>query len=106
MRLPSKRSSTTPVPRLSFRTAGETAESLIERAELGATLSRALLALPFEQRQAVVLVDVYGFQYEEVAQVAGASVGTVKSRDPPRPGKVAEADWAQRGTFGGWRASD
>lgn len=59
---------------------GETAESLIERAELGATLSRALLALPFEQRQAVVLVDVYGFQYEEVAEVARASVGTIKSR--------------------------
>jgi RNA polymerase sigma-70 factor (ECF subfamily) len=59
---------------------GESAADLVERLETGAALQQALLALPFEQRQAIVLVDVYGFSYDEVAKLAGASTGTVKSR--------------------------
>lgn len=57
-----------------------TADELLERAEFGATLERALLQIPFEQRQAIVLVDLYDFQYDEVAAMLGASIGTIKSR--------------------------
>ena len=38
-------------------------------------------ALPiYEQRTVVVLSDIQGFSYEEIAQVMGTSLGTVKSR--------------------------
>lgn len=52
----------------------------VERKELGATLQRALDRLPFDQRQAVVLLDVHGYRYEEIATMTGSSLGTVKSR--------------------------
>lgn len=50
------------------------------RRELGATLQRGLGTLPEEQRLAVVLSDVQGFSYEEIAEVMGVALGTVKSR--------------------------
>jgi RNA polymerase sigma-70 factor (ECF subfamily) len=56
------------------------ADAELERKELGATLQRALDQLPFDQRQAVILLDVYGYHYEEIAVMTGASLGTVKSR--------------------------
>tara|TARA_R110000787_G_scaffold20591_7_gene61291 strand:+ start:827 stop:1366 length:540 start_codon:yes stop_codon:yes gene_type:complete len=43
-------------------------------------LCRALSALPPEQREAIILTSAGGFSYEEVAQIAGCAVGTVKSR--------------------------
>jgi RNA polymerase sigma-70 factor (ECF subfamily) len=48
--------------------------------ELGAELEAMLMELPFEQRQAVVLIDVYELAYEEVAGLTATSVGTIKSR--------------------------
>jgi RNA polymerase sigma-70 factor (ECF subfamily) len=55
-------------------------EELTLGAELRASLERALATLPPEQRAAVVLADVQGLSYEDVAGVLGCSVGTVKSR--------------------------
>jgi RNA polymerase sigma-70 factor, ECF subfamily len=43
-------------------------------------LSTALLQLTIEQRTAIVLFDVQGFDYQEIADMAGVSLGTVKSR--------------------------
>ncbi len=43
-------------------------------------LARALDELAFEQRQIVLLADVEGFSYQEIAGIAGCSVGTVRSR--------------------------
>ena len=48
--------------------------------ETGRALLRALDQLPDGQRQAVILCDVQGMHYEEIAQAAGVSIGTVKSR--------------------------
>jgi RNA polymerase sigma-70 factor (ECF subfamily) len=48
--------------------------------ELGRTLQLALLELPFEQREAIVLADVHGYRYDEIATMTGSSEGTVKSR--------------------------
>jgi RNA polymerase sigma-70 factor (ECF subfamily) len=45
-----------------------------------AELSRAMHALPAEQREALILVGAGGFSYEEAAKVAGCAVGTIKSR--------------------------
>ena len=59
---------------------GEGIGELLERKDLSAELQRLLMLVPFEQRQAVVLCDLYGYRYEEVAEMTGASSGTVKSR--------------------------
>ncbi|MDO8611298.1 MAG: sigma-70 family RNA polymerase sigma factor [Dehalococcoidia bacterium] len=58
-------------------------EPLEERAvrqELARCLEGGLASLPADQRLAVILRDVQGLAYEEVAEATGASLGTVKSR--------------------------
>jgi RNA polymerase sigma-70 factor (ECF subfamily) len=49
-------------------------------AELRAGLDAALAALPDDQRRAIVLCDVDGLDYSEIAAVMNTSLGTVKSR--------------------------
>jgi RNA polymerase sigma-70 factor (ECF subfamily) len=49
-------------------------------AELRAGLDAALAALPDDQRTAIVLCDVDGLDYSEIAAVMKTSLGTVKSR--------------------------
>ncbi len=61
----------------------DTAPSMEERAattELRRALQDALAQLPHEQRLAVVLCDVQGFGYAEIAETMRVSLGTVKSR--------------------------
>ncbi|WP_429910755.1 sigma-70 family RNA polymerase sigma factor [Glycocaulis sp.] len=41
---------------------------------------RALLELPDDQREAIILVGAGGFSYEEAASICGCAIGTVKSR--------------------------
>lgn len=43
-------------------------------------LHRALLTLPAERREALLLVGAGGFSYEEAAQICDCAVGTIKSR--------------------------
>ena len=50
------------------------------RAEMYRHLERALQKLPPDQRTAVVLCDVYGMDYNEVAAMTDSALGTVKSR--------------------------
>jgi RNA polymerase sigma-70 factor (ECF subfamily) len=50
------------------------------RSEMYRHLERALQMLPPDQRTAVVLCDVYGMDYNEVAAMTDAALGTVKSR--------------------------
>jgi RNA polymerase sigma-70 factor (ECF subfamily) len=45
-----------------------------------ADLHRALLTLPAERREALLLVGAGGFSYEEAAAICGCAVGTIKSR--------------------------
>jgi RNA polymerase sigma-70 factor (ECF subfamily) len=59
---------------------GEPLELIVERREFSEHVQRSLLLLPFDQRQAVVLSDLHGYHYDEIATMTGASVGTVKSR--------------------------
>lgn len=53
---------------------------LVERQELNRVIQDGILALPIEQRLVLVLSDVQGLPYEEIARVTGISLGTVKSR--------------------------
>jgi RNA polymerase sigma-70 factor (ECF subfamily) len=43
-------------------------------------LAEALAALPGEQRACIVMYDVEGYDYPEIARILGISLGTVKSR--------------------------
>ncbi len=43
-------------------------------------LEDALNRLPEEQRQVVLLCDLWGFRYEEISEIVGAPIGTVRSR--------------------------
>ncbi|WP_299194326.1 sigma-70 family RNA polymerase sigma factor [uncultured Erythrobacter sp.] len=43
-------------------------------------MHRALLTLPAERREALLLVGAGGFSYEEAAEICGCAVGTIKSR--------------------------
>jgi RNA polymerase sigma-70 factor (ECF subfamily) len=49
-------------------------------AQLSERLQRALEALSPDQRQVVVLADIDQFSYQEIAEVVGCSIGTVRSR--------------------------
>lgn len=40
----------------------------------------ALMQLPEDQREAIILVGASGFSYQEAAEICGVAVGTVKSR--------------------------
>jgi len=48
--------------------------------ELGQEIRKALSTLPADQRLAVILRDILGLDYEEIAQATASSLGTVKSR--------------------------
>lgn len=58
--------------------AGPETEAL--RRELHDLVQAALLRLSADQRLAVVMCDLQGFAYEEIAEAMRTSVGTVKSR--------------------------
>ncbi|MBC8104887.1 MAG: sigma-70 family RNA polymerase sigma factor [Cytophagales bacterium] len=55
-------------------------ESVLGRKELGAHIQAALQRLPPKLRSAVILHDVEGMAYEEIAQTERVPLGTVKSR--------------------------
>jgi RNA polymerase sigma-70 factor (ECF subfamily) len=48
--------------------------------ELRAVVSRALAALPYQFRVAVILCDLYQMSYEEIGSTMGWRLGTVRSR--------------------------
>lgn len=59
---------------------GESPDEGALRGELMHELEELLGELPFEQRTAVVLADVHGLSYDEIADATSSSLGTVKSR--------------------------
>lgn len=50
------------------------------RRELAAAIQRGLDGLPDEQRIILILSDIEGLAYEEIAEVTNTNLGTVKSR--------------------------
>jgi RNA polymerase sigma-70 factor (ECF subfamily) len=59
---------------------GPSSEARVYASEIGARIQQALNTLPVGQRAAVVLRDVQGLDYYEIASTLGISLGTVKSR--------------------------
>jgi len=58
----------------------ETPLQFTERGALSAALEDSLGHLADDQRLAIILADVQGYSYEEVAEITDVAVGTVKSR--------------------------
>jgi RNA polymerase sigma-70 factor (ECF subfamily) len=72
---------------------------------------KALLALPVDQREALILVGAEGYSYEEAASITGCAIGTVKSRVNRARVRLARtlemvnvdelgADWSSRAVVG------
>lgn len=70
----------TPVEPLAERDEPASPVSLEARIVLRDRIDRALAALPAELREAVVLRDVEGLEYREIADLMGVPIGTVESR--------------------------
>jgi RNA polymerase sigma-70 factor, ECF subfamily len=60
--------------------AGPRPDAALERRELETALGRAIAELPEDRRIVVVLRDLEGLSYEEIAQVLELELGTVRSR--------------------------
>ncbi len=55
-------------------------ERQVLTAERSVALAGALAAITADQRAAIVLFDIHGYDYAEIAELTGVSLGTVKSR--------------------------
>lgn len=55
-------------------------DEVLAATRLGEEVEEALLDLPLEFREAVLLCDVVGLAYEEIAAATGVPIGTVRSR--------------------------
>ena len=78
-----KRRPTSPLPEEIDRwdaASSDPADVEYERITLGDDVQKALLELPVEFRESVILCDVVGLSYEEIAQAASVPIGTVRSR--------------------------
>lgn len=58
----------------------ESPQEFAERRELGRVIERGITTLPADQRMTLVLADIEGMNYEEIAAAMGTNLGTVKSR--------------------------
>ena len=66
-------------------------------------LAAALASITPDQRYAIVLFDVEGYDYAEIAELTGVSLGTVKSRI--HRGRLALRDRLE-GSIGLFRGED
>ena len=65
-------------------------ETIVQRHELAAMLQQGITTLPDDQRIVLVLSDVQGMSYEEIAEITNSNLGTVKSRLSRARGKLRE----------------
>lgn len=78
-----KRRPTSPLPdepdRMSAN-ASPSPDEVLASIRIGEEIQKALVELPFEFREAVVMCDVVGMSYLEIATAIDVPVGTVRSR--------------------------
>jgi RNA polymerase sigma-70 factor (ECF subfamily) len=58
----------------------ESIEDLVARRELSAIVEEAMALLPLEQRTAIVLKEYHGMTFQEIADLQGCPLSTVKTR--------------------------
>ncbi|HWQ13292.1 MAG TPA: sigma-70 family RNA polymerase sigma factor [Roseiflexaceae bacterium] len=87
----------------------ESPDDFALRRELAGAIQRGLATLPEDQRAVLILSDIEGLSYEEIAQVTGANLGTIKSRlsrgrarlrDVLRAGELLPARYRHEGDSG------
>jgi RNA polymerase sigma-70 factor (ECF subfamily) len=67
-----------PALQIADTTAGP--EEQLLRREMQQTIATALFTIPADQREVIVLSDIEGLSYQEIADITGINIGTVKSR--------------------------
>jgi RNA polymerase sigma-70 factor, ECF subfamily len=60
--------------------ATESAEDRVARRDMGRHVARAMQALPDEQRSAIILKEYHGLTFQEIADLQGCPLSTVKTR--------------------------
>lgn len=78
-----KRRQTFPLPEGFDRNAGPSTpapDAILAQYRLTEDVQTSLLELPYDFREAVVLCDIVGLSYQEVADTVGVPVGTIRSR--------------------------
>jgi len=76
-----------------LKDSAEQPDEYVERQELNRFIEAGIATLPLEQRTVLVLSDVKGMSYEEVADVLNISLGTVKSRLSRGRAKLRDYMW-------------
>ena len=69
-----------PVDLATERGPVETVEDLVSRKELGDAVADAMALLPHEQRTAIILKEYHGMTFQEIADLQGCPLSTVKTR--------------------------
>jgi RNA polymerase sigma factor (sigma-70 family) len=67
-------------PALQIADPSETPDDFTLRREMAQSIQDAIAQLPEEQRIVVILSDIQGHSYDEIAEITAVSPGTVKSR--------------------------
>lgn len=70
----------TGAPPREIRDNGDSPGNHVEKKERIRQVQEAVNALPPDQKTVVTLRDIQGFSYEEIADITGLNLGTVKSR--------------------------
>jgi RNA polymerase sigma factor (sigma-70 family) len=65
---------------LQIADTAESPDDFAQRRELAAAIQHGLTLLPDEQRIVLILSDIQGLPYEEIAQITNTNLGTIKSR--------------------------
>jgi len=58
----------------------ESIEDLVARKDLTKAVERAMALLPEEQRTAIILKEYHGLTFQEIADLVGCPLSTVKTR--------------------------
>src|ERR671912_1969312 len=58
----------------------ESVEDLVARKDLARAVERAMTGLPEEQRTAIILKEYHGLTFQEIADLVGCPLSTVKTR--------------------------